>query len=121
MIATEELELTCIQCPMGCPLVVTMVGGQVVSVSGNTCPRGKAYGEQEATHPVRVVTSFVEVEDDIHPIPCKSSQPVLRERVADVLDAIRAARAKAPVALGEVLVADAGGTGVDVIATKARG
>ena len=37
----EERRLTCIGCPMGCPLVVTMDGGDVVSVTGNTCKPDK--------------------------------------------------------------------------------
>ncbi len=35
---TKKIELTCIGCPMGCPLIVTMEDGAVVSVTGNTCP-----------------------------------------------------------------------------------
>ena len=33
-------ELTCIGCPLGCSITVTMNGTDVVSVTGNTCPRG---------------------------------------------------------------------------------
>ena len=33
----EERKLTCIGCPMGCPLTVVMNGEEVVSVTGNTC------------------------------------------------------------------------------------
>ena len=36
----EKRELICIGCPMGCPLTVTLDGGAVVTVQGNTCPRG---------------------------------------------------------------------------------
>ena len=36
-------ELTCIGCPMGCPLIVTMEAGEVISVTGNTCKRGDVY------------------------------------------------------------------------------
>ena len=36
-------EMICIVCPMGCPLTVDIEDGVVVSVAGNTCPRGKAY------------------------------------------------------------------------------
>ena len=34
----EEKNLICINCPLGCPLTVTMENGEVKSVSGNTCP-----------------------------------------------------------------------------------
>ena len=36
----EERKLTCIGCPMGCPLTVVMNGKEVVGVTGNTCKRG---------------------------------------------------------------------------------
>ena len=35
----EKRELTCIGCPLGCALTVTLEHGAVVSVAGNTCPR----------------------------------------------------------------------------------
>ena len=51
---TKKIELTCIGCPMGCPLIVTMEDGAVASVTGNTCPRGDAYARKEVTaHPHR--------------------------------------------------------------------
>ena len=42
----EKRELICIGCPMGCPLTVEMNGTEVVSVTGNTCPRGDAYARR---------------------------------------------------------------------------
>ena len=39
----EERKLTCIGCPMGCPLTVVMNGKEVVGVTGNTCKRGDVY------------------------------------------------------------------------------
>lgn len=33
-----ERDLICINCPMGCNLHVVMEKGEVVSVTGNTCP-----------------------------------------------------------------------------------
>ena len=43
----EKRELTCIVCPMGCSLEVTLEDGKVLSVKGNGCPRGEAYGKNE--------------------------------------------------------------------------
>ncbi len=53
--AQETLHFTCVQCPMGCPLTVTMENGEVTEVTGNTCPRGAKYGKQEAICPQRVM------------------------------------------------------------------
>ena len=49
----EEKNLICICCPLGCPLTVTLENGEVISVTGNTCPRGAAYGRREVTNPYR--------------------------------------------------------------------
>ena len=116
----KVLSLTCVQCPMGCPLEVTLADGEVVSVTGNTCPRGRVYGEHEATCPERVVTSLVEVAGNYRPVSVKTTAPVPRELVADVLAAIRATVVRPPVAAGDVVVADVCGTGVNVVATKSH-
>ncbi|MBQ6411214.1 MAG: DUF1667 domain-containing protein [Atopobiaceae bacterium] len=120
MADVEVMHITCVQCPMGCPLEVTLEDGVVTSVTGNTCPRGRTYGEHEATHPERVVTSLVTVEGDWHPISVKTATPVPKESVPAVLAQIRAACVRPPVAEGDVIVANAAGTGVDVVATKGR-
>ena len=53
----EERTLTCIGCPMGCQVSVQMGAGKILSVTGNTCPRGDAYAREEVTAPARTVTS----------------------------------------------------------------
>ena len=53
----EVRELTCVACPMGCQMTASIDNGVVVSVTGNTCPRGKKYAETECTHPVRPLTT----------------------------------------------------------------
>ena len=55
----ETRNLTCIGCPLGCAITVTMDGGNVVSITGNTCKRGSDYASKEVTHPTRIVTSTV--------------------------------------------------------------
>jgi len=51
----ETINLTCIGCPMGCPLTVTMENGEVKDVTGNTCKRGDDYARKEVTNPTRVL------------------------------------------------------------------
>ena len=116
--ATETKNFTCVQCPMGCPLTVTLTDGVVTEVTGNTCPRGKKYGESEATHPVRVVTSLVGIEGDYHVCSVKTSAAVPKEKIDEVLAVIGRTVVKTPITAGEVVCADVAGTGVDVVATK---
>ena len=114
------IELTCISCPLGCPLKVeTDAQGQVVSVTGNTCKRGEIYGSKEVTAPERMVASTVKMEGGTAPlVPVRTQNPIPKGKIWDCMAAIRAAKIQAPVKLGDVVVENAGGTGVNVIATK---
>ena len=118
--AQEIRELICINCPLGCPLTVTLEDGEVVSVSGNTCPRGEAYGRKEVTNPRRVVTSSVPVVGSAHErmVSVKTASDVPKDKIFEVVRALVDVRATAPIEIGDVIVADVAGTGVDVIATK---
>ncbi len=113
-------ELTCISCPMGCPLrVETDESGKVLSVSGNTCKRGEEYGRREVTAPVRTVTSTVRVTEGNAPVvPVRTKGEIPKERIFDCMTAIRAASVQAPVRIGDVILENAAGTGVSIVATK---
>ena len=114
----EIRELTCIQCPLGCPLTVT-VDGDSVTVTGNTCPRGAVYGEKEVTHPTRTVTSTVVVEGgEMARVSVKTAGDIPKEKIFDVMAEIRGTKLTAPVTIGDVIIKNAAGTGVDIIATK---
>lgn len=76
----EEKNLTCINCPMGCSLVVQMDGEQLISVSGNNCKFGDTYARKEITNPTRIVTSTVTVKDgEWKLIPVKTRKEFQRE------------------------------------------
>ena len=116
----ETRELTCIVCPVGCRVTVE-VDGEEMRITGNGCKRGEAYCRQEVTCPVRTVTSLVAVEGGEHPLcPVKTARPVPREKVPEVLAALRALRVSAPIAIGDVLAEDVAGTGVALVATDDR-
>ena len=36
-------QFTCIVCPNGCEIEAEVENGQVISVTGHTCPRGEQY------------------------------------------------------------------------------
>ena len=111
-------EFVCISCPVGCRLTVWDDEGEV-KVEGNTCPRGKAYGAQEFTAPMRVVTSSVPVKYGTQNMcSVKTDAPVPKAMVDDVLNVIRAAAVKAPVMVGDVLISNVAGTGANVVATR---
>lgn len=117
----ETVHLICIGCPMGCPMTVTLENGEVKSVAGNTCRRGDIYARKEVTAPTRIVTSTVRIEGSktgAVTVPCKTKSDVPKGAIFSVMEALAAVTAHAPVRIGDVLLADAAHTGVDVIATK---
>lgn len=115
----ETRNLTCIVCPMGCALQVTLEGKEVVSVTGNTCKRGAEYAVSECTAPKRVLTTTVRVEGGAAPlVSVKTSAAIPKELLFDAMKALTALRVQAPVWLGDVVLQDICGTGVDVVAGK---
>lgn len=116
----RDVTLTCIRCPKGCQVTVTLEGGQVTSVAGNGCPRGDAYARKEVTDPTRVVTTVVPVSgsDVARMVSVKTAGDVPRAKVLDVVRALSGVSMAAPVHIGDVVLADVCGTGVDVVATK---
>lgn len=115
----EKINLTCIGCPMGCPLVVEMEDGKVLNVTGNTCPRGAAYGRKEVTDPTRIVTSTVRVRGGtLAMVSCKTRTDIPKGKIFDVARALKDVEVDAPVSIGQVLMENVAGTGVEVIATK---
>lgn len=115
----EKRELICIGCPMGCPLTVEMNGTEVVSVTGNTCPRGDAYARKEVTNPTRIVTSTVKVEDGkVDMVSVKTKEDIPKGKIFECVKALKGITVKAPVHIGDVILKDVAGTGIDIIATK---
>ena len=112
-------ELTCIVCPMGCTLRVTMDGGKFVSVTGNSCPRGAKYAETEMTAPRRVLTSTVRVSGGRLPLcPVRTKGDIPKELLFDAMRQLDTLCVQAPVSIGQVLVEDLCGAGIPVIATR---
>ncbi|MDO5310959.1 MAG: DUF1667 domain-containing protein [Clostridia bacterium] len=110
-----ERELTCIVCPMGCGIKVVLDGNEVVSVSGNTCPRGEAYAKTECVNPVRVITSTVRC-DNGEVLPVKTAQPIPKEKIGECMKIINSHIAHLPVSVGDVIIENVFGT--DIVATQ---
>lgn len=112
-------NITCITCPRGCSLVVDV---ENQTVTGNSCPRGAAYGLAEATNPVRTIASTVRVVDQngefVDMEPVRSASPIPKGLIFDAMKLIDAARVTKPIRRGDVVIANLLDTGVDVIAAR---
>ena len=115
----EKRNLTCIGCPMGCALLVEMDGKEIISVTGNTCKKGAEYAVKEVTDPTRIVTTTVRVKNGSMPVvSVKTAQDIPKGKIFECVKALKGITVKAPVHIGDVILKDVAGTGVDIIATK---
>ena len=112
-------NLICVACPLGCPIEVEIDGTEVVSVKGNTCKRGDEYARTEITNPVRSLTTSVKVDGGLHPVvPVKSSGAIPKGKMFECMEIINSVTVKAPVKIGDVVIENILGLGVDIVATN---
>lgn len=111
--------LTCIICPNGCELEIAYEGDQILSVTGNKCPKGAEYAKQEIKNPMRTIASSVNLVGGSMPlVSVRVNDPIPKAKIMDVMEAIRKTTVTAPVKIGDVVIADVLGLGVDVVATR---
>ena len=115
----EQRNLTCIGCPLGCQLTVELEQGKVIAVTGNTCKRGEDYAGKEVTSPTRIVTSTVKVSGGkAVTVSVKTKSDIPKDKIFDCVKALKELIVCAPVSIGDVVLENVAGTGVDMIATK---
>jgi len=126
-------ELTCIVCPIGCSLSVeespVPEGLSSLTVTGNRCNRGAAYAEEEIRAPKRVVTATCGIVltsgepgsrglTAPRRIPVKSSAPCPKEKIHELLKDIYSVKLSLPVKVGDRLITDWKGSGIDVVVVR---
>lgn len=119
--------MTCIICPIGCQLTVET--GETFTVTGNRCPRGAVYAEEEIRSPKRVVTATCAAaltgEGGASRlsgrIPVKTALPCPKEHIPALLQDIYALKVALPVKSGDAVIAGWRGTGIDVVAVRTLG
>ena len=110
--------LICITCPMGCRLSVS---GNMddLKVDGGKCPKGVDYARNEITNPVRMVCTTVKIDGAIHPVlPVKTDKAIADKYKLDVVKAVKDITLKSPVKMGDIILADLFGTGVNIVAER---
>jgi CxxC motif-containing protein len=114
----EDRKLTCIVCPIGCQLNITFDGDKIDTISGNRCKRGSAYAREECTAPRRMLTTTVKVAGGLHPlVPVKTEKAVPKQLIMQCMDEIHKLQVTAPIKVGDIILVDICGTGVNMVAT----
>ena len=127
---------------MGCHLSIERLSENDIAVTGNRCARGEQYAREEMLSPRRVVTATCKIApssiaaasvaptaalldavaaDLSRPrrVPLRTKAAFPRERIPELLKLIYGLELRLPVRRGQVAIADALGTGIDVIVTRA--
>ncbi|MCX8171909.1 MAG: DUF1667 domain-containing protein [Candidatus Bathyarchaeota archaeon] len=111
-------RITCIICPLGCSLKVLLKDDEVILVEGNRCQRGVIYARDEVK-PKRTLITVVKVYGGVPPVvSVKTSKPVPKDLISEAMKIISKISVKAPVKIGDIIIRDLLGLGVDVVATR---
>lgn len=111
-------ELVCITCPNSCHMTAEFRDGQWV-VTGNRCPRGRKFAEDEMTCPKRTFSTTVKTAwKEMPVIPVRVSEEVPKEKISDIMEVINHTTVRACIGRGEALIPDVLGLGADVIVTS---
>lgn len=110
----------CIGCPLGCRLEVEENElEEIVEVRGWSCRKGEKYAVQEHRDPRRMLATSVQIVGSVWArLPVKTSDDIPKDLVRDVVRVVHTVTVTAPVKMGDVIVQNVLGTGVDVVASR---
>ncbi|MEX2684221.1 MAG: DUF1667 domain-containing protein [Candidatus Sigynarchaeota archaeon] len=119
--ATKK-EVTCIICPNSCSITVKQMPDGKLLIEGHGCKRGETYATDEFILPKRTLATTVRIKGAFLPLlPVRSSVPVPKDRLNDILDLLARIEVQAPFKCGAVVVQNVLGLGADIIATRTLG
>lgn len=112
-------SMICVTCPRGCRMELARDEEGQLQVRGNFCKRGIAYAKNELTDPRRMVASTVRIADGVHRVlPVATTDPIPKGQIEALMALLNETVTEAPVRMGDVIVANALGCGIDVVASR---
>jgi len=118
---TAERSLICIICPKGCRITAVRDATHPLGYRtiGNICQRGEEYAIDEIIHPVRMLTTTIATRNLRLPrLPVRTREPIPKHLLSDGLALLAGLEIDHPVQMGEIIIPDLLGSGVDVIASR---
>jgi len=115
----EGKEIICVSCPKGCRITVQNRGEEIISITGNDCPRGIKYAEEEFVNSLRILPTTVKVIGGELPlVSVKTEKAIPKRLLLEAMVEIAEIEVKAPVKIGQIIKDDLMGTGVSLVATR---
>jgi len=112
-------HLTCIECPKSCSLVADIESGRVVKVSGHLCPKGEAYAKSEVENPLRFFTATVLTKGlKLKMAPVRTDKAIPKSKILEAAQAVRKIHISSPLRVGDIIVSDFLGLGVNLISAR---
>ncbi len=116
-----KMRICCTTCPNECELDVEVDENKhIISAVGNKCPRGLTFAEKEVVDPERVLASTVRIDGAAHNclLPVRTDAALPLRLHFDVMRQLAACAVSAPVKMGDVILPDVCGTGINVVASR---
>ena len=115
----EQREFICVTCPVGCSIDTLVEGQELIEIRGQACQRGVAFVHEELTAPRRMLTTTVRVRGGRLPlVPVRTSEPLPKDLIFDLVRALRKIELIAPVAEHQLVLKNVLGTQVNVITSR---
>ena len=115
----EKKHFTCVICPLGCEIDVELQGGNVVSMEGNKCQKGKEFVLQELEDPMRILTTTVPIKGAKWAmLPVRTDKAIPKRLLFKVIEQLADIELQAPVKMYDVILKNTAGTGANIVATR---
>ncbi len=117
----NEKEIICILCPLGCKMLVSEKTGEPeeFTLRGQQCKKGRDYAREEFTNPTRTLTTTIAIKGTVLPrLPVKTSKPIPKKMIYAAAEEIAGVEIEGPVKMGDVIISDLLGSGIDVVASR---
>ena len=116
----QPREIVCIVCPNGCRIRCETVDGEL-TCTGQKCKRGVAYVQAELTRPMRSLTTSVKtIFPDSPVVSVRTSGEIEKAKLREVVNSLANVTVRQRIHVGDVVVPNVCGTGVNVICTSNR-
>jgi CxxC motif-containing protein len=114
-----ESKITCIICPIGCEVTIQHKDAKILLIEGHQCKKGLPYAEEELFDPKITLTTTMLVKGGELPlVSVKTSEPMPKDMMFDVMDCISLTMVDAPVEIGDVLIKNVLDLNANIVATK---
>jgi len=115
----KENEIICIICPLACRVTVNIdEEGTILGATNYLCKEGENYAIAEYKFPGRILTTTILTEDSsCKLLPVRTSGPVPKERLKEMMYFLSRIKVKPPVKMGQVILPNVLNTGVDLVST----